>query len=119
MVIYAEDRSEVTQFELGELFQKGQFGSRDYKQAFNWYLKAAMKGSRRAQHRVGSMYARGQGVRQSYAKAYAWCMVAATQDSKYAKRKLKIITQKMRFDQIRRGRMLAKKFYRLYVAEQE
>ena len=114
MVIFAEDRGEVTQFELGELFQKEQFGVRDYKQAFNWYLKAAKKGSRRAQHRVGTLYARGQGIRQSYTKAYAWCLIAATQNSKSAQRKLQIIVSKMRDDQINRGRKLARKYYKRY-----
>jgi TPR repeat protein len=75
MVTYAEERSCTTQFELGELFHKGDSRSRDLEQAFKWYLSAAKNGSRQAQHRLGMMYARGQGVAQNYSRSYAWCKV--------------------------------------------
>ena len=116
MVIYAEQRSSTTQFELGELFDKGQSSQRDYGQAFNWYRQAAEKGSRRAQHRLASMYARGQGVEQSLPRAYAWCKVAVFQDSRHARRKLKYIEARMCLDQLRRGRWLAQDFYDQYVS---
>lgn len=115
MVIYAEERSCSTQFELGELFSRSKNGSPDYKQAFKWYKNAAINGSRQAQQRLGTMYARGQGVAQDYAKAYAWCMVAVFQKSKRAKRKLGIIEAKMSFQQLRRGRWLAQDYYDRFV----
>lgn len=115
MVTYAEERGCITQFELGELFQKGEKRSRDYKQAFKWYEKAAKNGSRQAQHRLGTLYARGQGVAQDYAEAYAWCKVAAFQKSGRGKRKLKCLEAKMRFDQIREGRWLAQAYYDRFV----
>jgi len=116
MVIYAEERSSTTQFELGELFDKGQASRRDYEQAFNWYRQAAEKGSRRAQHRLASMYARGQGVERSLPKAYAWCKVAVFQNSRHARRKLKYIEARMSAGQLRRGNSLAQDFYEWYVA---
>jgi len=48
MVTYAEDRSCITQFELGELFHKGDPKSRDFDEAFKWYKTAAEKGSRQS-----------------------------------------------------------------------
>ena len=116
MVTYAEDRSCITQFELGELFLKGNRQSRDFEKAFKWYMIAAKKGSRQAQHRLGMMYARGQGVAQSYSRAYAWCKVATFQHSERARRKLKTIESKMSWDQLRRGNWLAQEFYDRYVA---
>ncbi len=116
MVTYAEDRSCITQFELGELFHKGDPRSRDFYEAFRWYKTAAENGSRQAQHRLGMMYARGQGVEQNYARSYAWCKVAAFQQSRRARRKLKCIESKMSWDQIRRGNWLAQDFYDRYVA---
>ena len=116
MVLYAEDRSCTTQFELGELFSTGNQKSRDYDQAFKWYSKAAQKGLRQAQHRLGSMYARGQGVAQDYAKAYAWCKVATFQRSIRGKRKLKCLESKMSWKEIQRGGRLAQDYYDLYVA---
>jgi TPR repeat protein len=115
MVTYAEDRSSDTQFELGELFCRGDAASRDLEQAFKWYLAAAKNGSRQAQHRLGMLYARGQGVRQSYSRSYAWCKVAAFQQSRRAKRKLKYIESKMTWEQVRRGNWLAQELYDRYV----
>lgn len=116
MVTYAEDRSCTTQFELGELFHKGDQQARDFEQAARWYETAAKKGSRQAQHRLAMMYARGQGVAQSYSRAYAWCKVAAFQQSRRAKRKLRYIEPRMSWDQVRRGNWLAQELYDRYVA---
>lgn len=117
MVTYAEERSCITQFELGELFYKGTQRSRDYAQAFKWYRNAAIQGSRQAQHWLGTMYARGQGVTQDYTKAYAWCKVAAFQNSKRARRKLRHIENKMCLEQLRRGRWLGQEYYDRFVAQ--
>ena len=119
MVQFAEDRSCITQFELGELFQKSQEKARDYEQAFKWYQLAAINGSRQAQHRLGTLYARGQGVSQNLVKAYAWCKVAAFQNSSRGKRKLKCLESNMEFNQIREGRWLAQEYYDCYVADQK
>lgn len=116
MVVYAEERSCITQFELGEMYEKAQPGERDYGKAFKWYRIAAHKGFRRAQHRLGSLYARGLGVGQDLPRAYAWCKVAAFQDSRPAKRKLRQIESHMNMDQVRRGRWLAQEYYDRYVA---
>ena len=62
MVIYAEERSCTTQFELGELFYQRKGGTQEYDQALKWFKRAAINGSRQAQHRLGTMYARGHGV---------------------------------------------------------
>ena len=116
MVLYAEDRSCTTQFELGEMFHRGDVRSRDYNQAFNWYTRSAKKGYRRAQHRLGTLYARGQGVTRNYVKAYAWCKVSAFQKSKKALRKLRHIEAYMSHQQIHAGRRLAQRYYNLYVS---
>ena len=119
MVQFAEDRSCITQFELGELFQKSQEKARDYQQAFKWYQLAAINGSRQAQHRLGTLYARGQGVTRNLVKAYAWCKVAAFQNSNRGKRKLNCLEAKMRLDQIREARWLAQEYYDRFVAGQK
>ena len=112
MVIYAEDRSCTTQFELGKLYDQQEA---DYEQAFHWYRKAARKGSRQAQHRLASMYARGRGTEQDFARAYAWCKVAVFQNSRRARRKLSIIEPYLNLQQLRRGRWLAQEYYDRYV----
>jgi TPR repeat protein len=111
MVQYAEERGCATQFQLGELFHKGDQKFRDYKEAFKWYQMAAINGSRQAQHRLATLYAQGQGVPRNLVKAYAWCKIAAFQKSIRGKRKLKCIESKMEFNQIREGRWLAQEYY--------
>ena len=110
----AEDRSCITQFELGEMFEKDD-RARDYPSAFRWYLHSAKHGYRKAQHRLGTMYARGQGAAQDYVQAYAWLKVAAFQKSKCAKRKLEVIEAKLPLEQLRRGRWLAQDYYDRFV----
>ena len=119
MVVYAEERGCITQFELGEMYARTRDGARDYGKAFKWYRIAARKGFRRAQHRLGSLYARGFGVTRDLPRAYAWCRVAAFQDSKAARRMLRRIESHMSSEEIRRGRRLAQDYYDRYVAPRE
>jgi TPR repeat protein len=115
MVQFVEDRSCITQFELGEMFQKND-KTRDYGSAFKWYMQSAKHGYRRAQHRLGTMYARGTGVTRNYIKAYAWCKVSAAQHSRRAILKLRKIEPCLSADQISHARKLSKQYYELYVA---
>ena len=114
MVQYAEDRGCITQFELGEMFQKN-VATKNYKSAFKWYSQSAKKGYRRAQHRLGCMYARGTGVTRNYVKAYAWCKVAAWQHSRIALLKLRRIELQMSARQISTARNLSRQYYEMYV----
>jgi len=115
MVIYAEERSSTTQYELGELFSERKNRLNDYQQAARWYKSAAINGSRQAQHKLGTLYARGQGVGQDLVKAYAWCKVAAFQKSRQARRKMRIIEARMSLQQLRQGRWLAQDYYDRFV----
>lgn len=119
MVQYAEDRSCITQFELGELFYLGKKESQDYEQATKWYRTAAINGSRRAQHRLGTMYARGHGIKQDYVKAYAWIKIAAFKNSRVARRKLSVLETKMSLNQLRRGRWLAQDYFDKLIASRK
>ena len=114
MVQFVEDRSCITQFELGEMFQKDD-RTRDYSSAFKWYMQSAKHGYRRAQHRLGTMYARGTGATRNYIKAYAWCKISALQHSRRAALKLKKIEPYMSAEQISSAKKLSKQYYELYV----
>jgi hypothetical protein len=114
-MIYAENRSCTTQFELGQLFRKEET-ARDYDQAANWFLRSARKGYRKAQYVIGVMYARGTGVQQDYTRAYAWLKIAACQGSRKAARYLKKIAPRVPADQQLQAHSLARHFYQSYVA---
>ncbi len=116
MAEYAENRSSTTQFELAEVFERGDSRTRDYAEAFKWYFASARKGYRSAQSRLGTLYARGLGVEQNLIKAYAWYLVARFQQSRRARRLLKIVERKMSREEKRQGRLLAKQYYSSFVA---
>lgn len=115
MAQYAEERGCITQFELGEMFEKND-RARDYPSAFKWYLRSAKHGYRRAQHRLGTMYARGAGVTRNYIEAYAWCKVSAAQHSRRGQLKLKKIEPYLSVEQISTARKLSRQYYEMYVA---
>jgi hypothetical protein len=59
---------------------KGRNGVRqDYREAAQWYRKAADQGVADAQGSLGHMYAYGQGVPQNYKEAARWFRLAADQ----------------------------------------
>src|SRR5690606_2919546 len=53
-------------FSLAYLYQYGLGVPQNYKEAFNWYSKAAQKGNASANTNLGYMYQYGYGVRQNY-----------------------------------------------------
>jgi hypothetical protein len=69
-----------SQLLLGMSYEQGQQGlSVDDEAAFNWYHKAAVRGSVAGQHHVGRLYFLGKGVGQDYLRAYLWLNLSARQ----------------------------------------
>ena len=89
-IIVAEDSFEETlelaqqgyaeaQSNLGRMYDNGRGVTRDYKQAVNWYTKAAEQGDTVAQYNLGVMYRNGRGVTRDYKQAVNWYAKAAEQ----------------------------------------
>lgn len=73
----------------GEAYLNGDFddSSGDSKLAFQWFKKAADKGSAEGMGHVGALYGRGDGVERDNSKAFEWFLKAAKGgdlDSMYA-----------------------------------
>ena len=68
---------------LGSLYYEGKRVKQDYKEAFNWSLKAAEYGIGldESQYLVGRMYELGQGVKRDNKKAIEWYLKASSQDN--------------------------------------
>ena len=115
-MIYAEQRSSTTQFELGQMFRKADDENRDYSRAADWFRRSAQQGYRRAQFKLGLMYARGLGVKQDYIEAYAWLKVAASQGSRKAIHCLKRYAHNIPASKINEARALSRAYYEQYVA---
>jgi TPR repeat protein len=115
-MIFAEERSCTTQFELGQMFRKAEPRSKDFRKAAEWFTHSAEHGYRKAQFKIGVMYARGLGVRCDYVRAYAWLKIAAAQGSHRAIVYLKKLVVIMHSDQLSRARVLARYSDQCYVA---
>src|ERR1043165_9652319 len=79
----AESGDVTAQLELGRSLLR----SSDFKEALEWFRKAADQGSASAQHDIGNMYVLGQGVEKDMAESVKWFTKAAEQgdtDSEYA-----------------------------------
>ena len=67
------------QFNLGIAYDYGRGVKQDYKEAVEWYRKAAEQGDAKAQHNLGVNYSKGQGVKQDHKEAVTWYRLAAEQ----------------------------------------
>ena len=67
------------QYNLGQMYRRGQGISRDLAEAAVWYRRAAMRNHRSAQYNLGSMYVRGLGIPRDDIQGYKWFALAAAQ----------------------------------------
>lgn len=65
------------QFWLGAGYEQGWFGKADFREALNWFRRAAKGGNPDAQNGLGQMYQDGEGVLQNYGDAAKWYRRAA------------------------------------------
>jgi TPR repeat protein len=75
----AERGDDGAQFNIGLMYHFGRGVAKDYKEAANWYRKAAEQGYAEAQLALSLMCCLGEGVTQDYKQAVKWCRKAAEQ----------------------------------------
>jgi len=114
-MIYAENRSSNTQYELGQMFSRVEKDERDYEQAAIWFKRSAKKGNTLAQYKLGIMYSRGLGVKIDYLKAYAWLKIAASQGSGKAMCVLKKLAIKIPPNRLQAAHKMSRNYYQHYV----
>lgn len=68
------------QYDVGNMYLKGQGTARNAKEAFEWFSKAAEQGYSRAEYKLGYLYQTGTGVDKSLDKAYSWLKKSAQKD---------------------------------------
>ena len=57
---------------LGDAYRDGKGVPQDYKEAVQWYRKAAEQGNVHAQNSLGGMYHEGKGVTKDDSEAIKW-----------------------------------------------
>lgn len=76
---------------LGEIYDKGRGGPRNYEKAVYWYRLAAIKKDPKAQYYLGVKYFNGHSVPKNDLIAYAWFAVALDNGFVKAAEPLKIL----------------------------
>ena len=79
---FAKQGNAHAEFNLGQLFHRGQGVIQDHKTAAKWWRLAAEQGIAVAQNNLGVMYEKGLGVPEDHEAAAKWYRLAAKQ--KYA-----------------------------------
>jgi len=69
-----------SQYDLGNMYLKGQGTGIDEKKAFQWISKAADSGYLKAQFKTGFMYLKGLGTKKNHTKAESWLRKAANKN---------------------------------------
>jgi len=88
----AEQGDASAQYNLGQMYRKGEGVPLNYKEAAKWYRLAADQGHGSAQNNLGWMYREGEGVPQDYVLAHMWFNLAA---SNSASNPLEGLTEKL------------------------
>ena len=92
---------------IGVMYAMGLGVARDDERAFDWYLRAAMKGHPGAQSGVGWYYEVGRGMpAPDLVRAYAWYVLSAIGGDPDAAVSQGEVVKKMSGEQIERGERL-------------
>ena len=77
--ILAEQGHPRAQYNLGQMYRRGDGVPQDYKEAVRWYKLAADQGHAKALYNLGLMYDEGEGVPEDDKEAVRWYKLAAEQ----------------------------------------
>lgn len=88
--VAAEANYQFSQQSLAEIY----LSYKEYRQAFNWYLKAANQGSVESMYQVGCLYADGNGVTQDFVEAAKWLSKASEEGNLRAQDRLQNLSKK-------------------------
>ncbi|MEH6646523.1 tetratricopeptide repeat protein [Sulfitobacter sp.] len=97
------------QYNLGQMYRKGEGVIQDYAEAVKWYRKAAEQGYALAQSNLGVVYASGEGVIQDNLYAHMWLNIAASLDDEEAPEYRDRVAKKMTPEDIPQAQKLGKR----------
>lgn len=76
LIRLAEQGISEAQYNLGQMYRRGEGVAKNDKQAVYWYQKAAEQGMAAAQNKLGAMYFKGEGVQRDLSKAKQYFQLA-------------------------------------------
>ena len=89
-----DTESAENNYKLGRKYYFGNGVLQNYSKAAEYFQKAVLQGSVKAQNDLGVMYEEGKGVKQDYSKAVELYLKAAQQDYAYAQNNLGALFEK-------------------------
>ena len=110
--VKAEQGDSGAQYNLGNMYRKGEGVLQDYKEAVKWYKKSAEQGHAKAQYNLGLAYVKGEGVLQDYVMAHMYWNIAAVSGDKSAIKNRGIVEEEMTASQIEKAQDLAREWMR-------
>lgn len=106
-------------FQKGNQYYEGQEVLQDFKQALQWYQKAAEQGHYEAQYKLGMLYYQGQHIPQDFTKSYMWLLLASAQGKKEAVKIRDEVITKLSPQQIDVAQQTARQLYVTYTSVQD
>ena len=76
----AQSGDAEAQYDVGEMYEKGNGVAKDPRAAFNWFRQSAEQGHTKAAYKLGYAYLEGNGINEDFEKARHWLTIAANKD---------------------------------------
>ena len=105
---FAELGDVSAQYNLAQMYRKGQGVIQDYKEAVKCWRKAADQGHAKAQTNLGYQYDNGQGVLQDNVLAHMWYNIGSANWNELGGENRDIVAERMTAEQIAEAQALAR-----------
>lgn len=113
----ADDGDMQAQFELGQLYYKGERIERDYATSLQWLEKASIQGEPRAQYLLGMMHFNGEGIPRNLPQAYIILKMAAVNGNDDAMDAADLVAQEMDTQEVQVANHVLGTLFRDYLAQ--
>ncbi|WP_022961294.1 tetratricopeptide repeat protein [Halopseudomonas pelagia] len=105
------------QFEMGELYYRGERVEKDVEQALNWFEQASVQGHPAAQYQLGLMHYQGEGVTRNLPQAYIILKMAAVNGKDEAMDASDQVALQMNADELDVATQVLGTLFRNYLAQ--
>ncbi|WP_341707046.1 tetratricopeptide repeat protein [Halopseudomonas sp.] len=114
----AAERGDMqAQFELGQLYYKGERVEQDYVSSLQWLEKASIQGEPKAQYLLGLMHFNGEGIPRNLPQAYIILKMAAVNGNDDAIDAADMVAQEMNSQEIQVANHVLGTLFRDYLAQ--
>ena len=104
----AKQDNMAAQYNLGQMYRKGNGTAVDFAEAARWYRLAAAQGDAQSQYNLGVMYYNAQGVPRNFVLSHMWLTLSATSGAESAARNRALLAKQMTPEQISEALQLAR-----------